>query len=71
MTETRDPMPPAHSLAAAHGRQVLFYAPDGLLGGTLTCSHCGGSGRQPDMIEHDRECSYAVHTNAARAAPPA
>lgn len=60
MPETRAPIASAGPLAAAQGRQILFYAPDGLLGGTLTCSRCGGTGRQPDMIEHDRDCSYGL-----------
>ncbi|MEO8525326.1 MAG: hypothetical protein ABI460_11455 [Caldimonas sp.] len=64
MAEIRNPAVAASPVLAAQGRQILFYAPDGLLGGTLTCSRCGGSGRQPDMIEHDRDCSYD------RSAPP-
>jgi hypothetical protein len=48
----------ASPVLAAQGRQILFYAPDGLLGGTLTCSRCGGVGRQPDMIAHERDCTY-------------
>ena len=47
-------------VAGAKGRQILFYAPDGLLGGMFTCSRCGASGRQPDVIEHASDCSYGV-----------
>ncbi len=47
-------------VVAAQGRQILFYAPNGLLGGTFTCSRCGASGPQPDLIEHGRDCSYAL-----------
>jgi hypothetical protein len=52
-------------ITAAQGRQILFYSPVGLLGGTLTCSRCGASGRQPDVIEHDHECSYGRRPRAA------
>jgi hypothetical protein len=47
-------------IAKAQGRQILFYAPAGLLGGTFSCSRCGASGRQPDVIDHARDCSYRV-----------
>jgi hypothetical protein len=60
MSEGRTSPSPPGPIVAAQGRQILFYAPDGLLGGTLTCSRCGGTGRQPDMIEHDRNCSYVL-----------
>ncbi|MEO7057378.1 MAG: hypothetical protein ABI281_02860 [Caldimonas sp.] len=54
-----DARPAIDAITAAQGRQILFYSPVGLLGGTLTCSRCGASGRQPDVIEHDHGCSYA------------
>ena len=60
MSEGREPANPSGPIVAAQGRLILFYAPDGLLGGTITCSRCGGTGRQPDMIEHDRNCSYSL-----------
>ena len=52
-------------VVAAQGRQILFYAPNGLLGGTFTCSRCGASGPQPDLIEHGRDCSYALPLSGA------
>ena len=52
-------------MVAAQGRQILFYAPKGLLGGTFTCSRCGASGPQPDLIEHARDCSYALPLSGA------
>lgn len=45
-------------IATAQGRQILFYAPVGLLGGTFTCSSCGASARQPDVLAHMADCSY-------------
>ncbi len=48
----------ANPISAARGRQILFYAADGLLGGMFTCSRCGASGRQPDVIDHADDCSY-------------
>ena len=59
MPTTKPPDPPVNPIATARGRQILFYAADGQLGGVLTCSRCGASGRQPDVIEHARDCSYA------------
>ncbi len=50
--------PGTDPITTAQGRQILFYSPVDLLGGTLTCSRCGASGRQPDVIEHDHDCSY-------------
>ena len=58
MPTTKPPDPPINPIATARGRQILFYAADGLLGGMLTCSRCGASGRQPDVIEHAPDCSY-------------
>ncbi len=60
MTETRTPAAAVDAIAKAQGRQILFYSPAGLLGGTLTCSRCGASGRQPDVIDHAYDCSYAL-----------
>jgi hypothetical protein len=37
-------------IVKAQGRQILFYAPAGLLGGTFTCSRRGATGRRPDLI---------------------
>ena len=48
----------AERQAGVRHRQVLFYAADGLLGGTFTCSRCGAGGRQPDVIDHSPGCSY-------------
>ncbi len=45
-------------LVSAHGRQIMFYAASGLLGGMFTCSRCDASGRHPDVIDHVRGCSY-------------
>ncbi len=53
--------------AAAGARQVLFYAAEGLLGGTFTCSRCRAAGRQPDVIEHAPDCEY--RHRPARLAP--
>ncbi len=64
MTETRPQSAANNPVAGAKGRQILFYAPDGLLGGMFTCSRCGASGRQPDVIEHARDCSYSVRPAA-------
>lgn len=50
----------ADPLTRAGGRQILFYAPDGLLGGTFTCSRCGVSAHQPDVIDHVPDCSYGL-----------
>jgi hypothetical protein len=64
MTETRPQWAANNPVAGAKGRQILFYAPDGLLGGMFTCSRCGASGRQPDVIEHASDCSYGVRPKA-------
>jgi hypothetical protein len=65
MSDTRPPAVVAASpIARAEGRQILFYAPAGLLGGTFTCSRCGATGRQPDVIEHARECTYGIRGDA-------
>ncbi len=60
MATIRTPGLATNPLVAAQGRQILFYAPNGLLGGTFTCSRCGAPGPQPDLIEHGRDCSYAA-----------
>ena len=65
MAPTRTPAFAANPVVAAQGRQILFYAPNGLLGGTFTCSRCGASGQQPDLIGHDRDCSYASPLSGA------
>ena len=59
MTGDEDSTPGRQAAAAAQGRQVLFYAAAGLLGGTFTCSRCGASGSQPDVIDHAGKCAYA------------
>ena len=66
MTTLRTPGFATYPALAAQGRQILFYAPNGLLGGTFTCSRCGASAQQPDLIEHDRDCSYALPLSGAR-----
>lgn len=68
MSVTKLPGVPANPIAAARGRQILFYAAEGLLGGTFTCSHCGASERQPDVIDHAHDCSYR-QPDAARDPP--
>ncbi len=65
MATTRTLASTTNPLVAAQGRQILFYAPNGLLGGTFTCSRCGASGQQPDLIEHGRDCSYALPVSGA------
>jgi hypothetical protein len=65
MSPIRTPAVAANPLVAAQGRQILFYAPKGLLGGTFTCSRCGASEQQPDLIEHARDCSYALPLSGA------
>jgi hypothetical protein len=65
MTSVRTPGPATNPVVGAQGRQILFYAPSGLLGGTFTCSRCGASGQQPDLIGHGRECSYALPLSGA------
>jgi len=53
-------------VGAAQGRQVLFYAPVGLLGGTFTCSRCGATAHQPDVLDHARDCDYRPPIAARR-----
>ncbi len=65
MAPTRKPGFPTNPVVAAQGRQILFYASNGLLGGTFTCSRCGASGPQPDLIGHGRDCSYALPLSGA------
>jgi hypothetical protein len=60
MSQSRPPAVVDSPIVKALGRQILFYAPAGLLGGTFTCSRCGATGRQPDLIDHARDCSYGV-----------
>jgi hypothetical protein len=60
MSPSRPPASVENPIVNAQGRQILFYAPAGLLGGTFTCSRCGATGRQPDLIDHARDCSYGV-----------
>jgi hypothetical protein len=65
MSETRSSSTGADdAISKAQGRQILFYAPQGLLGGTFTCSRCGASGPQPDVIDHARDCSYGTRPRA-------
>ena len=45
--------------AEARGKQVLFYAPQGPLGGLFVCSRCGASALQPDLLGHRADCLYA------------
>ncbi len=54
----REPAVAVDPISRAQGRQILFYAPSGLLGGTFTCSRCGASGPQPDLMQHGRDCGY-------------
>ena len=65
MPPVRTPGFATNAVVAAQGRQILFYATNGLLGGTFTCSRCGASGQQPDLIEHARDCSYALPLSSA------
>lgn len=58
MSDEAPPKDEACGRTKPHGRQILFYAASGVLGGTLSCSCCGATGRQPDIIEHERECIY-------------
>jgi hypothetical protein len=60
MSQSRPTENVENPIAKAQGRQILFYAPAGLLGGTFSCSRCGASGRQPDGIDHARDCRYRV-----------
>lgn len=52
-------------------RQILLYAPVGLLGGTFTCSLCGATGYQPDVLDHAADCLYrtGAHRPAGDPAP--
>jgi hypothetical protein len=57
----RPPRPPRS------GRQVLFYDPDGPIGGTFTCTVCLAQGWQPDLLQHAADCPYRSSvTEAAR-----
>jgi hypothetical protein len=47
------------------GKHLLFYAPDGPLGGTFTCAVCAAIGRQPELIEHGPGCPYGAAAAAA------
>ena len=66
VNELRLPTEAASAIELAQGRQILFYAAAGLLGGTFTCSRCGASGSQPDVIEHGRDCSYGLRATPRR-----
>jgi hypothetical protein len=66
-----DGMAAAVAAADPSRRQILFYAPVGLLGGTFTCSRCGVTGRQPDVLDHAVDCPYrpGAHRPAGAPAP--
>ncbi len=51
-------LPPGAEGAEASGKMVLLYEPSGLLGGTFTCSRCGASAPQPDLLDHLPDCGY-------------
>jgi hypothetical protein len=44
--------------AEVRGKQVLLYAPDGVLGGLFVCSRCAASALQPDLLDHRGDCPY-------------
>ncbi len=46
--------------AEAHGKQVLYYTPHGMLGGTFVCARCGATAIQPDLLAHALACPYAA-----------
>ena len=50
------------------GRQLLYYDPDGPIGGTFTCTVCLALGWQPDLLQHAGDCPYRppVTRGAAR-----
>lgn len=62
----RAPRPPVASSPAGslgwadseHAAQLLRYTPDGLLGGTFTCTRCGAQAWQPDLLPHAEACPY-------------
>ncbi len=59
------PAPPRALAAAldeaeARGKQVLFYEPAGVLGGTFTCARCAAMALQPDLMLHTATCRYAA-----------
>jgi hypothetical protein len=46
--------------AEARGKLVLFYEPEGVLGGNFTCARCGAVSLQPDLMVHATTCPYAT-----------
>lgn len=40
------------------GKQLLFYAAEGPLGGTFSCSFCAMAALQPELIDHAAGCPY-------------
>lgn len=52
------PVAPRPLPTESDGRQLLTYMPDGLLGGTFTCTRCGARAWQPDLLDHTPNCAY-------------
>jgi hypothetical protein len=69
MTARKRP-PPAEprqlsSRQRALGKQLLFYRPDGPLGGTFSCAECDAQGWQPELIDHRADCPYRTSPRPA------